>query len=228
MTFEGFPKETLRFLAELEIHNHKGWFDDNRDRYEKYVLEMARSFVEAMEEPLGEIDGGIVVDPRVNKSMFRINRDVRFNPEKPPYKPHIACLFWNERGKRMKAPGYYFHLEPDQLLLGGGSYQFPKDFKEPYREAVASDEGEELEDILSDLISHGYDIEGGMYKRMPSGYDADHPRADLLKRKGLIFSWSESPPPESVHSAEITDYVSEHYARTYPLIDWLSRAMFES
>lgn len=228
MSFTGFPIETLRFLAELEHNNHKGWFDENRDRYETYVLEMSRSFVEAMKGPLAEIDPGIVVDPRVNKSMFRINRDTRFNKDAPPYKSHIACLFWDERGKRMRTPGFYFHLEPDKLWLGGGNYRFDKSFKEPYREAVAGDAGQELVEIIERLENDGYDIRGESLQRVPTGYDAEHPRADLLKKQGLTFMKEFAPTPDIVHQPEITKFVADHFRAAHPLLEWLGNAQFAS
>lgn len=226
MSFTGFPIETERFLAELEHNNHKGWFDENRDRYETYVLEMARSFVEAMKAPLAEIDPGIVVDPRVNKSMFRINRDTRFNKEAPPYKTNIACLFWDERGKRMQTAGFYFDLSPGKLWIGGGYYRFAKPFKEKYREAVAGDAGEDLVKILGQLEADGYDVRGESLKRVPSGFDSDHPRAELLKKQGLTFMKEFAPVPEIVHLPELPDFVATHYRAAHPLIAWLGRAQF--
>ena len=77
--FYGCPKETLQFFTELAANNNKPWFDAHKPDYERYVLGPARDFVVAMGERLMELSPNVVADPRVNKSIFRIYRDIRFS-----------------------------------------------------------------------------------------------------------------------------------------------------
>ncbi len=76
--FDGFPRETVSFLSELAKNNDKAWFEERKGDYEQEVLEPARAFVAAMGERLKKISQGVVADPRRDKSIFRIYRDVRF------------------------------------------------------------------------------------------------------------------------------------------------------
>src|ERR671930_1047502 len=88
-----FRPEALDFLRRLEAHNEREWFHAHRDEYDILLLEPARDFVEAfgaLSERLGE---GVDADPRVGRSIMRINRDTRFSRDKRPYKTHLALGF---------------------------------------------------------------------------------------------------------------------------------------
>ena len=77
--FTGFPKETLKFFADLAANNNKPWFDLHKPDYEKFVMAPTRDFVVSLGERLRELAPDVVADPRVNKSIFRIYRDIRFS-----------------------------------------------------------------------------------------------------------------------------------------------------
>ncbi|MBW1712100.1 MAG: DUF2461 domain-containing protein [Deltaproteobacteria bacterium] len=126
MGFGGFPRECLEFYQDLASNNNRQWFADNKDRFDETVMEPARQFVVDMGRRLAPVFPGIVAQPKVNKSIFRINRDTRFSRDKSPYKTHLGLWFWQGPGKRMESSGFYFHLEPGRLMLGAGLYKFPK------------------------------------------------------------------------------------------------------
>jgi uncharacterized protein (DUF2461 family) len=79
MTFNGFPPETLTFFTELAANNNKSWFDTHRTDYDTYVLEPARAFVIALGDRLRDLAPQVMADPRINKSIFCIYRDIRFS-----------------------------------------------------------------------------------------------------------------------------------------------------
>jgi len=118
--FNGFSGRTVEFFKELAVNNNKVWFEEHRQDYETYVLKPARSFIEGMGQLLSSVSPGVHADARVNKSLFRINRDTRFSKDKSPYKTHLGIWFWEGDGPRMECSGYYFHLEPHKLMLAAG------------------------------------------------------------------------------------------------------------
>ena len=77
--FTGFPKETLQFFTDLAANNNKPWFDAHKPDYQNYVLAPARGLVVALGARLQDLSPNVVADPRVNKSNFRIYRDIRFS-----------------------------------------------------------------------------------------------------------------------------------------------------
>lgn len=234
MNFKGFQEETIRFYSDLSANNKKEWFDEHRGDFEEHVMVPARDFVIDMGERLKEIAPKITADPRVNRSLFRINRDVRFSKDKSPYKTHLAILFWEGKRKRMECSGFYFHVEPEKLLVGAGIYMFPKEHLEEYRDSVVHPtHGPKLVEAMSE-VQGGVNIkregkgEGGCgiyggerYKKVPRGYDPDHERADLLLNKGLT-AFAESAIPKEFYSEAIIDYSFEYFKKMAPLHHWLA------
>lgn len=220
--FAGFTKDTVRFFTGLRRHNDRDWFAAHRDMYESEVMAPARAFVVAMGERLRTIAPRIVAVPLVNKSIFRLNRDTRFSLDPSPYKTNLGLYFWEGTKGRMECPGFYFHLEPPDIFLGGGMYMFSESFMPRYRRAVVDPKlGAELRKIVTALAAvKGCEVGGTHYKRVPAGFDPGHPNAELLKHDGLYAGW-EAKLPEELYSARLLDYCFERYAPTLPLHRWL-------
>jgi len=220
--FQGFPKTTVPFLRDLAAHNDREWFTAHKAEYEAAVMEPARAFVLAMGERLRRLTPGIKAEPRTDGSLFRIFRDTRFSPDKSPYKTNLGILFWEGGGPRMECSGYYFHLEPPTLMLGGGLYIIPRTLLERYRHTVADPEyGLELAAIVRKLLKRpGFTIGGEHYKRVPAGYDAGPESAFLLRHSGL-YAGFETPIPAELHSPALLDYCFDRYKQMEPLHRWL-------
>ena len=223
-TFNGFPYEAFDFLRDLARNNTTEWFNTHRGQYDEYVLEPSRLFVTALGEKLRKIVPEINADPRVNRSLFRINRDTRFSPDKRPYKTHAGILFWDGNGKRMETSGFYVHLEPDNVFLGVGMHMFPKTFMSTYRDYVAEKiHGAALRKAIDKVSASGpYEIGGQSYKRVPRGYDPSYEYADLLMYGGI---WAGFHPPtvEAVYESGFTDFCMAHFTNMLPLHVWLRK-----
>ena len=220
--FTGFPKETHQFFTDLAANNNKPWFDVNKPDYENYVLAPARDFVVALGERLRDLSPGVVADPRVNKSIFRIYRDIRFSKDKTPYKTHLALWFpVGEGGGKFENPGYYFHLEPGNIMLGVGIHVFSKPLLKAYRDAVVNPElGPALAQITAVVLKKGYGVGSKTYKRVPRGYDPEHKYADLLRYSGLTSGVDLGIPAE-LYAPELIDFCFDRYRELAPIADWL-------
>jgi uncharacterized protein (TIGR02453 family) len=220
--FSGFSQKTEKFWRELKKNNNKDWFDQNRALYDTEVVAPAREFVTAMGARLKKIAPDIRALPQVNKSLFRINRDTRFSHDKSPYKTHMGLWMWEGAGPRMECSGFYFHLEPPGVMLGVGIHIFPKNLLDTYRDAVADDKtGPALVKILGQIESTGdYGVGGEFYKRVPRGFDPDHPRADLLRYNGLA-AYISTKIPEEFYSPALVDWCFKHFKVMAPLHAWL-------
>ena len=92
--FNGFSIEMVKFFQNLKNNNSKQWFEAHRHIYDNYVLQPARVFVVEMGKRLEKIVPAVNAIPKVNQSLFRINRDTRFSKDKRPYKTNIGIWFW--------------------------------------------------------------------------------------------------------------------------------------
>lgn len=223
-TFPGFPKKTMAFLRSLKANNNRDWFAAHRPEYEASVLAPAMVFVTVMGEKLRRLAPALRYEPRVNGSIFRLQRDTRFSPDKTPYKTNLGIYFWEGAVRRIDSSGFYFHVEPPLLILGGGMYVFSRPFLALYRRAVVDPEyGPELAAIVNTITARpGFTLGGEQYKRLPPGCAAEPEAAFLLRHGGLYAGW-EGPVPAELHSPAIIEFCFEKFAFMAPLHRWLSR-----
>ena len=111
-----FYPETIGFLEELGANNNRDWFNANKSRYEEQVLDVALRFIQSMQDPLHKMAPRFVASPtRVGGSLMRVYRDTRFSKNKTPYKTNIGIQFRHEQAKDVHSPGYYLHIDPEQV-----------------------------------------------------------------------------------------------------------------
>ncbi len=223
MAFEGFTEDTLAFIADLAAHNDRDWFAANKQRYESSVLGPEKEFVETIRAPLAAIAPGASAEPRVNGSIFRINRDTRFSRDKSPYKTHVDLWFWMGPERKTSPGGYFVRLTADSVWVGGGVHALSDAQLVRLRAAIAEEaSGSRLETVLDRLRGAGYAVGEEAYKRVPAGYPSDHPRADLLRFGSLSAMQADLPVPQEFYSAAFVDWCIAHFAQTVPLVNWLA------
>ncbi len=223
--FIGFPGEFFSFFDNLNKNNSKEWFEKNRKDYENYVLHPAREFVIEMGKKLRRIAPEINAIPQINKSLFKINRDVRFSKDKSPYKTYMGIWLWEGNRKRMESSGFYLHVENKTVLIGVGIKMFPKPLLDRYRQAVVDKKlGPELKKAVKKVSDQGYVVNGKHYKKVPRSYDADHPNAEFLLYNGLTARIEETLP-DAFFSNAIIDNAYSHYRNMLPLHRWLKKVL---
>jgi len=221
-SFNGFPKECSEFFNYLVTNNSRDWFNSHKSEYESYVLAPARSFVVAMGDRLSQIAPDIHAEPMIDRSIFRIHRDVRFSTDKNPYKTHLGIWLWQGEAPRMENSGFYFHLEQNTLMLGVGIYRFSQLTLQKYRQAVINQQmGEKLDSAIASIAhKRNYSIGGLYYKRVPRGYDRNHKRAELLRYNGLSAA-QETKIPDEFYSDKLIEYCFVRYSDMLPIHQWL-------
>ena len=220
-TFSGFPEATFRFLRDIAGHNDRAWFEAHRADYEAGYVAPARLFVEALGPRLKAISRSVRFEPKVNGSIARINRDIRFARDKRPYKDYLDLWFWHGERRGWEAPGFFFRLTADALLLGVGMHQFMPPALDAFRKAVVDDgAGRALATAIGEVRAAGpYLVGGSTRKSVPRGFDAGHARADLLMHEGL---WAElRTKPDGAPTPDFLDFCSGHFAAMWPISHWL-------
>ncbi len=221
MAFTGYPKETLAFLAGLRRHNTKAWFDEHRGDYERYFLEPARAFVVAAHLALRAIAKDVRGEPRVNGSIFRVNRDIRFTKDKRPYKDHLDLWFWEGDDRRAAVSGFFLRVLPDMVIPGVGAHGFERDTLDAYRKKVVhAKSGPALVKAVNAVERAGYRVQGATDKTLPRGFRAEGPAARLLLH-GALWAGSEEPTPAALHRAGFVDYCLGHWRKQLPVHRWL-------
>jgi uncharacterized protein (TIGR02453 family) len=224
--FEGFADTRGRFFAELALHNDRGWFQTHRAEYEQGWLAPMKALLAEVASRLARGYGGHRVgEPRV----FRIHRDVRFSPDKSPYKTHIGGLLPLElpRGGRSQVEvpaALYFHVSHDETFSGAGLYGMDPETLARHRKALLDPRrGGELARVVAALSRRGFSLEAReSTKRVPRGVDPDHPRADLLRLKGLV-AMAPAPDRGLLVRRELVAVLARQALAAAPLVRWLLR-----
>jgi len=222
VAFRGFERDAMQFWHELASEMSREWFTANKQRYQSV-------WVEPMVALLREIARGLARTYKpltlAEPGVLRIYRDLRFARDRAPYKTHIAGII-RLAGDAIAEAGIavlYLHLGPDEEYAGVGCYRFDETRTARWRRAVVGAPGRDLLKILAGLRRKGYDA--GPYEeytRVPKGFAPDHPRAELLKYKGLICGFP-AIPAALLHKPALARWLTDHAKVTAPLVIWLRR-----
>lgn len=204
MTFTGFPDEAFAFYEGLEADNSKTYWTAHKQVYEECVRAPLRALLDELGDAYGEA------------KVFRPYRDVRFSPDKSPYKTHQGAFC-----QVVEGVGYYLQIDADGLYTAGGFHAHTRDQTTRYRAAVdADDTGRQLEKIMKTLARHGFTRGGDQVKTRPRGCPPDHPRLELMRHESLVAG-RRHPATAELSTRAALDLVRTDWRRLRPLIDWV-------
>ncbi len=185
--FTGFSRDTIAFLSELASNNNRDWFQANKSRYEAAVREPALAFIDAIAPGLERISPHFIASSRRSGgSLMRIYRDMRFSPNKTPYKTNIGIQFRHELGKNVHAPGFYVHIEPGSCFFGAGIWRPDAEALAAIRKRIDESPAAWKRARDAKTFATRFMLRGERLKRIPRGYASDHPLAEDLRRKDFI------------------------------------------
>ncbi len=226
-TFEGFKPEAIQFLADLAANNDRSWFTPRKADYERLLKRPLEAMCAALDERFRALGVPLLADPA--RSPFRIYRDTRFSKDKSPYKTNLGAGFpWIENREAPgghgdpRGAGGYFHLEPGEIFVGGGMYHAETPRLTAFRQAIVADPKGTLA-ILEDprfVARFGKVNAHESLKRVPPGYPPDHPQAELLKMKDVVFGRRLSDA--EAMRADLPDLLAETLADGVPVMRFLS------
>jgi uncharacterized protein (TIGR02453 family) len=217
--FPGFSRDAIQFLADLAMHNERAWFQPRKGEYERLLKEPLEDLCAALGEQFLARGMPFRSDPA--RSPFRIYRDVRFSADKTPYKTHISASFpW--AGEGSGGVGGYFHFQPGEMMAGGGMWHPEPAQLAAWRHAVDTDLGTVRAAVENpDFVSTFGHVGGDSRKRVPTGFAADHPGAELLKLKDVTFGRPLSDV--EVLSPNLPNLLATTFASAVPLLSLLAR-----
>jgi len=213
----------LAFLRDLRVNNTREWFAENKSRYELVKKDFDAWTNELISEfaDFENMDGVLL-----KHCSYRIYRDVRFSKNKEPYKTWFSASF-SEGGRKSGLMDYYVHIEPNGAsFLGGGMYSPTPEQLAAFRQEVDYN-ANGLRKIIRDpkfVAVFGEEV-GESLIRIPKGFEAEHPEAELLKKKQLFF-WKKYTD-QQVASPDFTHQLIADAKVLKPFLDFLNAVFFE-
>jgi uncharacterized protein (TIGR02453 family) len=219
--FEGFGDKDGKFFKALARNNDRGWFLAHKAEFEEGWNGPMKALLSDVREAIDRSYAHCELD---EPKVFRIFRDVRFSKDKSPYKTHIGGFIPVKRKEKVtEVPmALYFHVGAKETFGAAGHYMMAPPSLDRFRVAVAEDKrGKELDKLLRTLQKKGFSTESHeTLKRVPKGYDPDHPRAELLKRKGLVVTFPKVPAGLQA-TPKLTTWLATQCKATTALVEWL-------
>lgn len=220
--FAGLPRELTGFLAGLEANNTRDWFEAHRARYEACLLRPGLDLVAALSAPAAEL--GLMAVPRLNASLRRLNRDVRFSADKSPYRPHLHLLL-STGPDFNKVPGVHLVITATGFGHGAGHYSFAPEGLEAMRRAICDEaQRAELLALIARAAGQGAVLTPPDLARVPRGFAAGADWDHLLRRKHLVARTpAHQPLPEWLFTPDCVAGLMGVVADLAPLAFWLTR-----
>jgi uncharacterized protein (TIGR02453 family) len=220
--YEGFADRDGRFFRALARNQRREWFDLHRHEYEVGWLSPMKALLAEVRERLDRL---FPQHPLTDPKVFRIYRDVRFSKDKSPYKTHIGgyiAIDGGGKGPAVASP-LYLHIGANERFACAGHYMMDAAQLARFRAAVLDDrQGAQLATTLAKLERAGFGVGSHeTLRKVPRGIDPAHPRAEILKRKGLIVSFP-ALPRDLLVGRRLIDWLVTHAKRAVPVVEWLA------
>jgi uncharacterized protein (TIGR02453 family) len=205
--------DVVQFLDRLKKNNNREWFAKHKKEFKSIETEIKGFYTNLMDE--------LNTHDEIEKlKVFRIYRDVRFSKDKTPYQPHFAGSF-SRSGARLRG-GYYLRIRPDnESFMACGFWQPEKEDLHRIRKELELDASEFENTINERSFKKAWgELQGEELKKAPKGFDKEHPKIVLLRKKGYIFTHEFSD--KQVVSAKFFDDVSSRFRAIRPFFDLMS------
>jgi uncharacterized protein (TIGR02453 family) len=207
VTFRGWPDAALDFYAGIEADNSKAYWLAHKPIYDESVKAPFLELSELIEKEFGPLH------------VFRPHRDTRFSKDKTPYKTAGAAVTEGPGGA-----SYYVQISAEGLFVGSGYYHLQSDQLLRFREKVADNRtGPKLAAAVEVLRKKRYSVAAReALKRVPRGMDPDHPRAELLRMKGVHVGRTFGAP-KWLHTPAAAERIVTTWRDAAPVNRWLDR-----
>ena len=215
MSFTGFDPTVVALLAELP-HWDADQYSTRKTEFSAGLLKPGLALVQDLAM---QLDADLTVVSR--SSVSPLHRDLRFASEgSPRYKDHLLLTTWEGADKRT-SPMFWIRIDAAQVGFASG-IGFTPEIRERWRTAVGGDDGRVLSEILDQLIAtRGVDVAGDELKRVPPPFEADHPRADLLRKTAFQIRFAENLP-DAIADPSFADWCADRLESLLPVHRWLA------
>jgi len=217
-----FTKDFISFFKELEKDNTKEWFDANRKRYETSVKKPFYSFLDEMIGRINALDPEVSIQAK--DAVMRINRDIRFSPDKTPYNLHYGGIISSTGRKDKTVPGIFLRFTARNIGILGGAHGIDKDQLQKVRNAIASDlKGFHKLINKADFKEKFGEILGDKHKRIPKEFQKTFDMEPLIANKA--FYYMAEIPAKNITDDRLPDTIMEYWKVARPVNEFLTKAM---
>ena len=217
--FVGFPPEGIQFFRGLARNNNRDWFLPRKEIFENKVKQPMYELVEALNGAMLKFAPQYVTNS--GKAVFRLYRDTRFSKDKSPYKQQIAASFPRHGLERHAGAGLYFAVSHKEVAVGGGVYMPVPETLLAIRTHLAGHHREFRKIAEASAVRKLFgEVQGEQLTRVPKGFPADHPAADLLRMKQFLLYIELEP--DIVTTPKLYGEIESRFRAMIPFLEFLN------
>ncbi len=214
-------QDTLSFLYQLKENNNREWFNKNRQWYE-LARKNFTAFVEELIPSIKEFDSSLGII-EAKDCLFRIYRDIRFSPNKAPYKTNMGAYI-ARGGRKSPFAGYYLHVEPNASFISGGIYMAEPNTMRKVRMDIDTYQERFIEIVSDNSFQNTFSSLGNeSLKRVPQGFSAQSPVARYLMLKHITPV--QYLDDKAMLSSDLFTRVIDAFKVMYPLVTFINAAI---
>ncbi len=217
-----FTQRALDFLYFNHLNNSKLWYQEHKSDFQEYLVKPFAELVTDMTPAMLSIDPKFIVEPKIDKTISRIYRDMRYASDGYLYRDRMWCVFLRDKKLYNGLPGYFFELSPYGFRYGCGYYQADGKSVKNFRRLILDGSPEykaamECYKSQNVLSVYGEKLKGDRYADMPQ-----EAREWLnLKNIGLI---AESKDINLLFSENLAQTLSELFVQIKPFYLLMQKA----
>lgn len=215
-------KETLDFLFENRMRDSSDWFHAHKERYVQLVLTPLQELVTGLTPYMLTIDPQFVTAPRVDSTICRIRRDIRFSRDKSLYRDNMWIIFKRDRMHSTAVPGMYVELSPGGFSYGCGFYDAPTRYMQTFRWLIQHEDPAFQEAQRAFVEQDVFHIEGDRFKR-PRYAEQPRELQEWLERRNICFS-ADSADFQRLFSPKLAEDLGRDLALLAPVYRFLLKA----
>lgn len=214
-----FSKQSLDFLFENRLNDSRAWFEEHKADYNRLIIAPLKELVVALTPSMLEIDSSFTTEPRVDKTICRIWRDVRYSHDKSLYRDTMWIIFKEGKMHGTDYPGVYFEISCDGFNYGCGFYHASTSYMNTMRETILAG------DKVFEKARKAYEkqsvfgMDGTCFKR-PHYPDQPQNKRDWLERRNIGF-YADSKDFDLLFSDRLADKLIQDYKVMQPMYDFL-------
>jgi uncharacterized protein (TIGR02453 family) len=213
--FTGFGKQAIPFFKGIAFHQNKAWFDENRALYDLDFVEPMIALLDDLSARFAKARIPLRADGK--RSMFRLNRDIRFSKDKSPYKTHGGAVM-TRSGDKSDNGLLYIHIDPNGCFAAAGFYMPETDDLAKLRKAMASS-GKQFLAMEAALRKGKLELgDSDQLTRVPKGFEKlkDGPLDGAIRLKSFIVE--EPLSQKLIGTTKLADAIVDFTKRGMPLL----------
>lgn len=217
-----FTQRTLDFLYFNHKQNSPDWYKAHKADYEEFLIAPFKELVDKLSPSLKAIDPQLICEPKVDRSISRIYRDMRYATDGYRYRDHCWAIFARDKKMYEGLPGFYFEVSPYKFSFGCGYYQASPSAMKNFRRLIMQNSEEYIAARNALQRSQVFEVYGDVINT--SKYDSYPPEAQNLLRRSNIGVSADSTDYDLLVSPALPDYLAEQFASIAPFYDLLLAA----